>query len=56
MTDSCLFRERTLISKDVDVTIEQIVDYILRDYLFSWATKFIPEDETFKASLSLKVK
>lgn len=56
MTDSYLFRERTLISKDVDLAIEQIFDYILRDYLFSWATKFVPEDETFKESLSLKVK
>lgn len=56
MNESCLFKEKTLISKEVDSTIEQIVDYILRDYLFSWATQFVPNDETFKESLSIKIK
>lgn len=45
-----------LISKDVDSTIEQIIDFFLRDYLFNWATKFLPDDEGFKASLTIKIK
>lgn len=56
MSESSFFKEQILISKDVDLTIEQISDYILRDYLFSWATNFVPNDETFKDSLSIKIK
>lgn len=56
MTEGCFFKEKILISKDVDLTIEQIVDYTLRDYLFTWLTKFVPNDETFKESLSIKIK
>lgn len=56
MNESCFFGDRILISEDVDLTIEQIVEYILRDYLFSWATKFVPNDENFKDSLSIKIK
>lgn len=56
MNEGCFFREKILISKDVDLTIEQIVEYIIRDYLFSWASKFVPEDETFRESLSIKIK
>lgn len=56
MEDGCFFRERLLISSEVDLSIEQILDYILRDYLFDWATQFIPDDETFKALLSIKIK
>lgn len=56
MNEGCYFREKILISSDVDATIEQIADYILRDYLFSWATNFIPDDESFKESLSVKIK
>lgn len=56
MNEGCYFKEKTLISKDVDLTIEQIVEYILRDYLYSWAVNFVPNDETFKDSLSIKIK
>lgn len=56
MSEGCFFREKILISEDVDSTIEQIVEFILRDYLFSWATKFVPDDATFAESLSVKIK
>lgn len=56
MSEKNLFEEGVLISKDVDALIEQIVEYILRDYLFSWAGKFVPDDESFKDSLSIKIK
>lgn len=56
MNETDFFKEKILVSKDVDSTIEQIVDYILRDYLFSWATKFVPDDATFAESLSIKIK
>lgn len=56
MSEGCLFKEKLLISKDVDSTIEQIAEYILRDYLFSWATKFVPDDDNFRESLSIKIK
>lgn len=50
------FKVKVLISKDVDAIIEQIVDYILRDYLYSWATEFVPDDANFKQSLTDKIK
>jgi len=56
MNEGCLFKEKLLISKDVDATIEQIIEYILRDYLFSWAINFVPDDESFQESLSVKIK
>lgn len=56
MNEDCFFQERILISGEVDSIIEQIIDYVLRDYLFSWATQFVPDDETFKESLSIKIK
>lgn len=56
MEESCFFGEKILISKDVDLTIEQIVEYLLRDYLFSWSKEFVPDDEAFKGSLSIKIK
>jgi hypothetical protein len=56
MNDKNLFKEDILISRDVDATIEQIVEYILRDYIFSWATKCVPDDEFFRESLAIKIK
>lgn len=56
MEDGCFFRDRILISPDVDQSIEQIIEYLLRDYLFDWAVEFIPDDETFRELLSIKIK
>lgn len=56
MNESCFFRDKILISRDVDLTIEQIVEYILRDYLFSWSKEFVPDDEAFKEFLTIKIK
>ena len=56
MSEGCLFQTEILISPDVDSAIEQIVDYILRDYLFNWVTNFVPDEESFQLSLSIKIK
>lgn len=54
--DSNYFKDKTLISREVDAIIEQILDYIFRDYFFSWSNKFLPEKGEFQHKLATKFK
>jgi hypothetical protein len=46
------FRTRTLISRNVDQLIEQIIDFCLRDFVFIWYKNLVINcDQTFETKL-----
>ncbi|KAG9508664.1 Sorting nexin-25 [Fragariocoptes setiger] len=50
------FRKRTLVSREVDTVIEQIIDLILRDYFFRWSSDLLPDTQSFIDDIRTKLK